>query len=159
MSARHCDFLAFYNSFYQLHPFKNQPMSTRISTAACLSALLLAALATAQEATHTKDTLADVKKNVDSGKAIIVDVREQNEWDAGHLKGAILMPRSKLQVDAELAGLLKQLPKDKVIYTHCRAGGRALACGEILKKCGYDVRPLKPGYDDLIQAGFEKAEK
>jgi phage shock protein E len=112
-----------------------------------------------EEPAHTKETLAEVKKNVDSGKAIIVDVREQNEWDAGHLKGAILIPRSKLTVDAELAGLLKQLPKDKVIYTHCRAGGRALACGEILKKHGYDVRPLKPGYDDLIQAGFQKAEK
>jgi phage shock protein E len=122
--------------------------------------LMAGAIATAQEPpTHTKDTLADVKKNVDAGKAIILDVREQNEWDAGHLKEAILMPQSKLKVDSELAGLLKQLPKDKVIYTHCRAGGRALACGEILKKHGYDVRPLKPGYDDLIKAGFEKADK
>ena len=57
--------------------------------------------AQAQEApTHTKDTLADVKKNVESGKAVIVDVREQNEWDAGHVKGAILLPRSKLTVDS-----------------------------------------------------------
>lgn len=120
----------------------------------------LAAIAQAQEkAVHTKDTLAEVKKNVESGKAVLLDVREQSEWNAGHVKGAILIPRSKLIVDSELAGLLKQLPKDKVIYTHCKAGGRALACGEILKKHGYDVRPLKPGYDDLIQAGFERAEK
>ena len=125
-----------------------------------LYACCVAQIAQAQEApSHTKDTLADVKKNVESGKAIIVDVREQNEWDAGHLKGAILVPRSELAVDSELAGLLKQLPKDKVIYTHCKAGGRALACGEILRKHGYDVRPLKPGYDDLIEAGFQKAEK
>ena len=121
-------------------------------------ACCLASIAQAQETpTHTKESLAEVKKNVDSGKAVILDVREQSEWDAGHVKGAILMPRSKLTVDSELAGLLKQLPKDKVIYTHCRAGGRALACGEILKKHGYDVRPLKPGYEELIKAGFEKA--
>ena len=120
----------------------------------------LASIAQAQEkATHTKDSLAEVKKNVESGKAVLLDVREQSEWDAGHVKGAILIPRSKLTVDSELAGLLKQLPKDKIIYTHCKAGGRALACGEILKKQGYDVRPLKPGYDDLIEAGFPKAEK
>jgi len=133
-------------------------MFTRALLAAIFAILFMAGLAAAQDPpTHTKDTLADVKKNFDAGKAIILDVREQNEWDAGHLKGAILMPRSKLTVDSELAGLLKQLPKDKVIYTHCRAGGRALDCGEILKKHGYDVRPLKPGYDDLIKAGFEKA--
>ena len=120
----------------------------------------VASIAQAQEkAAHTKDSLAEVKKNVESGKAVLLDVREQSEWDAGHVQGAILIPRSKLMVDSELAGLLKQLPKDKIIYAHCRAGGRALACGEILKKQGYDVRPLKPGYDDLIQAGFQKAEK
>jgi rhodanese-related sulfurtransferase len=49
------------------------------------------------------------------------------------------------------------VPKDKIIYTHCKAGGRALTCGDILKAQGYDVRPLKPGYEDLIKAGFQKA--
>lgn len=107
--------------------------------------------------THTKDSLDAVKENVKTGKALIVDVREQNEWDAGHLKGAILLPQSKLRNESQVPELLKILPKDKVIYTHCRAGGRSLTCGDILKKHGYDVRPLKPGYDDLIDAGFEKA--
>src|SRR5205823_13428556 len=109
----------------------------------------------AQDATtHTKDSLDAVKDNVKLGKALIVDVREQNEWDAGHLKGAILLPQSKLNDDSQLPTLLKSLTKDKIIYTHCRAGGRALMCGDILKKQGYDVRPLKPGYQDLISAGF-----
>jgi rhodanese-related sulfurtransferase len=107
--------------------------------------------------THTKDSLDTVKENVKSGKALIVDVREQNEWNAGHLQGAVLAPMSKLRNESESKELLKLLPKDKIIYTHCRAGGRALMCGDILKQQGYDVRPLKPGYDDLIQAGFEKA--
>jgi len=106
---------------------------------------------------HTKDSLAAVKENVEAGKAIIVDVREQNEWDAGHLKGAVLLPQSKLKDQAQLPEMLKLLPKDKIIYTHCRAGGRALACGDILKKQGYDVRPLKPGFETLVEAGFEKA--
>jgi rhodanese-related sulfurtransferase len=115
-------------------------------------------IAMSQEAlTHTKDSLDVIKENVKAGKALVIDVREQNEWDAGHLKGAILVPQSKLKDAAQLPELLKLLPKDKIIYTHCRAGGRALVCGDILKKQGYDVRPLKPGYDDLIKAGFEKA--
>ena len=109
--------------------------------------------------THTKDTLDTVKENVKAGKAVIVDVREQTEWDEAHLKAAIHVPKSKLDVPTEVEALLKKVPKDKVIYTHCRAGRRALACGEILKKHGYDVRPLKPGTQELLEAGLEKAEK
>jgi rhodanese-related sulfurtransferase len=117
---------------------------------------------TAQEPLkHTKDSLDTVKENLKSGKAVLLDVREQKEWDAGHLKDARLVPQSKLKSESEsaLADLLKTLPKDKVIYTHCRAGGRALNCGEILKKHGFDVRPLKAGYQDLVEAGFEKAQE
>ena len=133
-------------------------MLRKFLSAIALSIFTAFRLVSAQDAlTHTKDSLDTVKDNVKSGKALILDVREQNEWDAGHLKGAILIPQSKLKVESQLADLLKAVPKDKIIYTHCRAGGRALTCGDILKKQGYDVRPLKPGYDDLVKAGFEKA--
>jgi rhodanese-related sulfurtransferase len=108
---------------------------------------------------HTKDSLDAVKENVKSGKAVIVDVREQDEWDEAHVKGAIHIPKSKLDAGVEIEALLKKVPKDKVIYTHCRAGRRALACGEILKKHGYDVRPLKPGIQELLDAGFERDGK
>ena len=112
----------------------------------------------AEEPTHTKDTLATVKENVKAGKALIVDVREQNEWDAGHLAGAVHLPMTDLQDDAKLAELVKKLDKKKIIYTHCKAGGRALACGELLKEKGFDVRPLKAGYQTLVEGGFEKAK-
>ena len=119
----------------------------------------LSAFAWAEEPlAHTKDSLDTVKENVKAGKAVILDVREQNEWDEAHLKGAIHIPKSKLDDPAQVAELLKKVPKDKVVYTHCRAGRRALACGEILKKQGYDVRPLKPGISELLEAGFEKGE-
>jgi len=135
-------------------------MLSKLLSAAALSVFAIGRLLFAQDAlTHTKDSLDAVKENVKAGKAIIVDVREQNEWDAGHLKGAILIPQSKLKMEGQLSELLKALPKDKIIYTHCRAGGRALTCGDILKKQGFDVRPLKPGFDDLLKAGFEKAPR
>ena len=133
-------------------------MFRALFSSAALSLFALARLAFAQDAlTHTADSLDKVKENVKAGKALIIDVREQNEWDAGHLKDAVLIPQSKLRVEGQLADLLKAVPKDKIIYTHCRAGGRALTCGDILKKQGYDVRPLKPGFEDLVKAGFEKA--
>lgn len=120
----------------------------------------IASLAGAEEPLeHTKDSIDNVKENVKAGKAVIVDVREQSEWDEAHVKGAIHVPKSKLEVATEIEELLKKLPKDKVIYTHCKAGGRALTCGKILKEHGYDVRPLKPGIQQLLDAGLEKADK
>jgi len=106
---------------------------------------------------HTTDSLETVKKNVAGKSALLLDVREQEEWDAGHLQAARLSPLSGLKDNAKLEEMLKDLPKDKVIYAHCRSGKRCLAAGEILKAKGYDVRPLKAGYDDLVKAGFEKA--
>jgi phage shock protein E len=121
-------------------------------------AMLTPFTATAQEPTHTKDTLETVKENVKAGKAQIVDVREQAEWNDGHVAGAIHLPKSQLDNKAKVAELVKKLDKNKIIYTHCKAGGRALACGELLKKEGFDVRPLKPGFSQLIEAGFEKGK-
>lgn len=122
------------------------------------SLLACAALVAEEPLAYTKDSLDTVKANVKAGKAVIVDVREQAEWNEAHVKGAILIPKSKLTIAAEVDKLLEKLPKDKVIYTHCKAGRRALACGEILKKLGYDVRPLKAGTQELLEAGFEKGK-
>ncbi len=55
--------------------------------------------------------------------------------------------------------MLKQLPKDRVLHTHCVVGMRSLKAAEILKTRGFEVRALKPSYDDLIKAGFEPAKK
>lgn len=130
----------------------------RLAWLPTVALLAFPVLLSAEEPMHTKDSLATVKENVESGKAVLVDVREQREWDAGHVKGAIHLPKSKLET-AELAELIKKLDKKKIIYTHCGGGRRALACGELLKKEGFDVRPLKPGYQPLIEAGFESEEK
>lgn len=106
---------------------------------------------------HTKDTPDTVKKALADKKAVLLDVRERAEWDEGHLQGAQLLPLSKLKGD-DIKALLKDLPKDKPIYAHCKAGGRCLQAAEILIKQGYDVRPLKQGYADLLEAGFSKAK-
>ncbi len=105
----------------------------------------------------TKESLADVKKAVEDGKAVLLDVREKSEWDAGHIEGAIWLPISQLNdgiSEAELA----RLPKDKVIYVHCMVGKRSLQATELLKPKMVLVRALKPGYKELLEAGFPKAE-
>ncbi len=105
---------------------------------------------------HTKDSLAVVKQKLADKSAVLVDVREQAEWDAGHLDASILLPLSGLQKGTDSSQKLK---KGQIVYTHCKAGIRSVTAGEILAKQGYDVRPLKAGYQDLLDAGFAPAKK
>lgn len=125
-----------------------------------IAALMMATVSSAAE--HTKDSLETVKKNLDEKKAVLLDVREQREWDAGHLAWAALLPLSNLREKAESKDLANELrdklPGDKIIYCHCRSGGRVLPASDILKRFGYDVRPLKAGYQNLLEAGFPKAK-
>ncbi|GAB4162712.1 MAG: hypothetical protein Tsb009_39590 [Planctomycetaceae bacterium] len=111
---------------------------------------------------HTKDSLETVQKRIAAKKAVLVDVREKREWTAGHLKSATFVPLSVLRLfanDKEFAQkLAKKIPKKKIVYLHCRSGRRVLVAAPILKKMGYDVRPLRLGYQSLLQAGFEKAK-
>ena len=125
----------------------------RTQLALLFALLMTPVLAWATE--PTKDSLETVRKATADKTAVLVDVREANEWKAGHVKGATFLPLSELKV-ANAEAVARKLPKDKIIYTHCRAGVRSLAAAELLEKMGYDVRPLKPGYEDIIKAGFPK---
>jgi len=113
----------------------------------------------ARGADHTKDTLNTVKKAVAEEKAVLIDVREKSEWDDGHLKDAKLLPLSILKAEPKAEDVARVIPKDKIIYCHCGSGVRCLKAADALKKLGYDVRPLKSGYADLLKAGFAPAQK
>ncbi len=110
------------------------------------------------EAGHTVDSIELVKERVANKSAVLLDVREQNEWDAGHLADAQFLPLSKMKDAAAVADALAPLPKDKPIYLHCRSGGRVLQFADIVAGKGYDIRPLKAGYDRLVESGFPKAQ-
>lgn len=118
--------------------------------------LLLSLPLMAEEMKHTTDSIDQVKTSVAAGKAVLVDVREQAEWDNGHLKVATLVPLSLLSKEG--AEVPASLPKDKPLYLHCRSGARSLKAAEVLKAKSYDVRPLAAGYGQLVKEGFEKAE-
>ena len=116
-------------------------------------------LSAARAAEHTKDTTEVVMKSVAADRAVLLDVREKSEWDDGHLKDAKLLPLSVLKAGAKAEDVAKVIPKDKIVYCHCGSGVRCLKAADELKKLGYDVRPLKPGYADLLKAGFAPAAK
>lgn len=107
---------------------------------------------------NTKDSLKTVKKNVEEKKAVLVDVREKSEWDEGHIEGSIFLPLSALKKGLSKEQLAKVLPKDRILYTFCVVGKRAMTAEDILEKFGYEGRSLKPGYKELVRAGFKQAK-
>jgi phage shock protein E len=124
------------------------------------SGLVLIGLATIMSAQqHTTDSLETVKKRLEEKKAVLVDVREQVEWDTAHLRDAKLLPLSTIRNKDKPADFTKDLPKDQIIYLHCAAGKRCVTAAAVLQKLGYDARPLKDGFKDLLKAGFAPAEK
>lgn len=74
------------------------------------------------------------KEIMDSGEdCIILDVREQAEYDSGHIPGAVLMPHGSTR---ELAPSL--LPdKDALILVYCRSGRRSKIAAAALAELGY----------------------
>ena len=111
-------------------------------------------------AEFTEDSLKTVRENVAKEKAVLVDVRSEEEWERGHLEGSIFLPVTALVDEtADLDELTKDLPQDKILYTFCVVGIRADAAGEVLEELGYEVRVLEPGYKQLIKAGFRQAKQ
>jgi len=131
------------------------------SAAACnrllLAALLVAGAAATATAQHTQDPLDLVRAAVAEQKAMLVDVREPDEWQKGHVAGARLVPLSALERGVDAGQLARSIPKGTIVYTYCMVGGRSVASARFFRAMGYDVRPLKQGYPQLIRSGFPAA--
>ena len=130
--------------------------ATSCSTRLLLAALVAAAAGTAS-AQHTQDSLDAVKAAVAEQKAVLVDVREADEWQQGHVAGARLVPLSVLERGVTPDQLARAIPKGTIIYTYCLVGGRSVASARFFRAQGYDVRPLKQGYPELVRSGFPSA--
>ena len=140
-------------------PWNQSPSSgNTCKTTRLLMAIIIGTITHVLAGTHTEDTLAKVKHDVMAQDAILIDVREPTEWSRGHLSLAQSLPLSELRTTTE-HNLHDRLPGNKVIYCHCLSGSRCLEAARILLSRGYDARALKPGYLDLIDAGFTQATK
>ena len=58
-------------------------------------------------------TVADARKAADGGEAVIIDVRPKAQYEQGHIKGSLSIPKN------ELPSRLGELPKDKLIIFYC----------------------------------------
>jgi len=114
---------------------------------------------------HTKfeKLVAEAKRNITtispqaaaerlkSGEAVIVDVREQDEWDEEHIPRAIHISRGTIELDIE-----EKVPDtNAMIITHCGGGGRSALAAESLQKMGYkNVRSMAGGFKAWKAAGL-----
>jgi rhodanese-related sulfurtransferase len=94
---------------------------------------------------------------VEKHEATLVDVREQDEVNAGMAKPAQWFPMSKMKDPAALKDFLAKLPKGKVIF-YCAVGGRAGRVAEQAKALGYDVANMG-GFRDWQAAGLATKDK
>ena len=87
-----------------------------------------------EKAMYEQISAEEAKKIMDSDEEyIILDTREQYEFDEGHIPGAILIPYTEIENKAE-----DMLPdKNKLILVYCRSGRRSKIAAESLAKIGY----------------------
>ena len=87
-----------------------------------------------------------VKRGMQDGSILLVDVREPHEFAAGHIPGAVSHPLSAFDPSS--------LPADKRIVFSCAAGVRSLRAIEFAQAAGRDVREhYRGGFKDWLAAG------
>jgi len=96
-------------------------------------------------------TPEQIKKWRDQGNAVIVDVREDNEWQEAHIPGAILMPLSTFD-PAQIPD-----PAGKHLVFHCRSGRRCGMAAEKAVAAGYKgvIKRMEGGFLAWSAAGYD----
>lgn len=83
----------------------------------------------------------DVKAELDSGEATLIDIREADEIESkGKIPGSVHAPRGMLEWYADESSLMYHKPefdKDKRLILHCAGGGRSALAAKTLKEMGY----------------------
>ena len=110
-----------------------------------------------------RELLAQVKTEIDevdpvrarelieSGDPVIVDVREQDEWDEGHVPGAVHIPRGHLESRIEATAP----DRSRQVLVYCSAGNRSAFATKTLQELGYDDPvSLAGGFTDWKRNGF-----
>ena len=87
----------------------------------------------------------------EKAKGVWIDVRSAEEFNAGHLQGAVNIPHDKIIEGVKAIGSDKDAP----INLYCRSGRRAEAALTELKNAGYTNVTNHGGYEDLVKKGLK----
>jgi len=111
----------------------------RVFIAAASALLLLFAAGCASGGTagtpgYQQIDQARAKQMMDEQSVLVLDVREQEEYDSGHIPGAVLLPVGSIDADTA-AAVIPQ--KDTVVLVYCRSGNRSKTAAAALADLGY----------------------
>ena len=84
--------------------------------------------------TYQQISQEEAKQRMDEQDVIILDVREVDEYDSGHIPGAVLLPLGTIDKDSAAAVIPE---KDSVVLVYCRSGNRSKQASSILAELGY----------------------
>ena len=117
--------------------------------AAAISAVAITTsfVAYANTAPQTEQSAVQPEK----AKGVWIDVRSAEEFNAGHLQGAVNIPHDKIIEGVKALGSDKDAP----FNLYCRSGRRAEAALTELKNAGYTNVTNHGGYEDLVKKGLK----
>ena len=114
-----------------------------------LNILALTALGKNKE--DANDVKAKDVENLLKNKEFLLDVREQYEYQEGHVKGAVNLPLREILEKKD------SLPKNKDIYVYCRSGHRSADAVNFLKSLGFEkVHNIEGGFIDISFNEYHK---
>lgn len=76
----------------------------------------------------------EAKEMMDTQEVVVLDVREQDEYDSGHIPGAVLLPVGTINEETASAVIPE---KDDTVLVYCRSGNRSKTASEALAVLGY----------------------
>jgi rhodanese-related sulfurtransferase len=104
----------------------------------------------------TEISPADARAQSENGGAVLIDVREEDDWREDHAKGAKHLERGIIELEIE-----EQVPDLKTpIICYCGGGSRSALVAESLQKMGYEnVRSLAGGFRAWKEDGLPSAKE
>lgn len=114
-----------------------------------LSTPVLGCTSPPKSALYENISVAEAKALIDTGGYFILDVRTQEEYDAGHIADSVLIPHD------QLSGRLNEVPKGVPILVYCRTARRSSIASGILTDNGYkEVYNMEGGIVGWEKAGY-----
>mgnify|MGYP005757775845 FL=1 len=86
------------------------------------------------DSSYHQITQEEAKEMIDTQEVIILDVREQDEYDSGHIPGAVLLPVGTID-ETTAAEVIPE--KDSTVLVYCRSGNRSKTASSALAELGY----------------------
>lgn len=88
----------------------------------------------AGDGSYQQITQEEAKEMMDTQEVIILDVREQDEYDNGHIPGSVLLPVGIIDEETAAAVIPE---KDSTVLVYCRSGNRSKTASSTLAELGY----------------------